>query len=66
MNQFCLQNRSDQAHAKDPIGMLGSSTLTLLEYDLVSNPIQREQQFDFREFRLFSKANSPIFSRTSG
>ena len=42
------------------------STLTSLEYDLLSSAIQREQQLDFREFRLFSRANSPIFSRTSG
>ena len=51
---------------KDPTGILGSWTLTFLDFDLVSNPIQQEQQLDFREFRLFSRANSPIFSRTSG
>ena len=51
---------------KDPTGMLGSWTLTSLEYHLVSNPIQREQQLDFHEFRLFSRSNSPIFSRTFG
>ena len=46
--------------------MLVKSTLTSLEYDLLSSAIQREQQLDFREFRLFTRANSPIFSRTSG
>ena len=46
--------------------MLVKSTLTSLEYDLLSSAIQREQQLDFREFRLFSRANSPIFLRTSG
>ena len=42
------------------------STLTSHEYDLLSSAIQREQQLDFREFRLFSRANCPIFLRTSG
>ena len=65
-SQFCPQKRSDQALAKDPTSMLVKSTLTSLEYDLLSSAIQREQQLDFREFRLFSRANSPIFSRTSG
>ena len=51
---------------KDPTGMLGSLTLTSFEYDLVSSPIQQEQQLDFRKFRLFTRANSPIFSRMSG
>ena len=46
--------------------MLVKSTLTSLEYDLLCSGIQREQQLDFREFRLFTRANSPIFSRTSG
>ena len=46
--------------------MLVKSTLTSLEYDLLSSAIQQEQQLDFREFRLFSRVNSPIFSRTSG
>ena len=46
--------------------MLACLTLTLLEYDLVCSPLQQEQQLDFREFRLFSRVNSPIFSRTSG
>ena len=46
--------------------MLVKLTLASLEYDLLSSAIQREQQLDFREFRLFSRANSPIFSRKSG
>ena len=46
--------------------MHGNWTLTSLEYDLVSNPIQQEQQLDFREFWSFSRSNSPIFSRMSG
>ena len=46
--------------------MLVSSTLTSLEYDLLSSAIQREQQLDFCEFRLFTRANSPMFLRTSG
>ena len=46
--------------------MLGSLTLSSLEYDLISSPIQQEQQLDVREFRSLTRANSPIFSRTSG
>ena len=46
--------------------MLGSSTLTLLEYNLACSPIQQEQRLDFPEFRSFTRANSPIFSRMSG
>ena len=42
------------------------SNLTSLEYNLLSSAIQREQQLDFHEFRLFSRANSPIFLRMSG
>ena len=55
VSQFCPRNRSDQALAKDPTGMLGSSTLTSLEYDLVSNHIQRGQQLDFRELSSFTR-----------
>jgi len=46
--------------------MLVKSTLISLEYDLLSSAIQREQQMDFREFRSFTRVNSPIFSRMSG